>query len=76
MNERIVFIAFRYALGRMTYVVSEVVDYLLNNWNDISIEYQEKIIKEINEAFETNNYGHSIDKDQWEKILKQYKNGR
>ncbi len=35
-NEDITFYAFRYALGRMTYAVKDVTEYLIENWDKIS----------------------------------------
>ena len=44
--------AFRYALGSMTYVVSEVVDDILTNWDGISDKAKELFVKEIKECRE------------------------
>lgn len=44
--------SFRYALGRMTYVVGEVSGWLVDNWEDLNPEPKEIIAKELAEAFQ------------------------
>lgn len=62
--------AFRYALGRRTYVVSAVVDEIINNWNNISIFDKQRFRKEILEYLELNgNLGHECDKQEWLRII-------
>lgn len=62
--------AFRYALGRRTYVVSAVVDEIINNWNEISIHDKERFRKEILEYLELNGeLGHECDKQEWFRII-------
>lgn len=51
-DDSIVFYAFRYALGRKTYAVNHVVDFLIENWNLLSGTVQETIQREIREAIE------------------------
>jgi len=77
MNDRefdvLLFCAFRYALGRKTYIVSDVVDLI--------IKYKEKlnagsifiIKKEINKAIEQNQAGMSCDVYEWNKVLEALK---
>ena len=57
--------AFRYALGRRTYIVSSVVEELILNWDyleDLDKLFFKREIKE-------NNNLSNIDKEQWYKIL-------
>ena len=61
-HEAIMFYAFRYALGRMTYATSDVRSYLENNWNELNINTRKLIHKEIKEAI--NN-----DVASWKKLL-------
>lgn len=68
-NEEILFYAFRYALGRSTYAVSDVVEVITNNWNKLSYSSQYLIHKEIKVAIERNEYGMEMDKLQWERVL-------
>lgn len=67
-NEDIAFYAFRYALGRMTYAVKDVVDYLIENWNNVSIKNKELIIKEIDIAIKEGKAGMDCDVKQWQKL--------
>ena len=62
--------SFRYALGRQTYIVPEVVENILANWQILSQNTKEKIKEEIAEAIKNNSIGHDIDKQQWLKIIK------
>ena len=65
--------AFRYALGRRTYVVSHVVDEILNNWEELSKSFKERTVKEIIEYkkdYET--LGDSCDESDWMKIVNKF----
>jgi len=61
--------SFRYALGRKTYIVSEVVENILKNWASLSLKFKIKIKEEIQEAIKNNNAGSDIDIQEWKKIL-------
>ena len=61
--------SFRYALGRQTYIVSEVVENILKNWEFLSLKFKTKIKEEIQEAIKNNNAGSDIDIEQWNMIL-------
>lgn len=61
--------AFRYCLGRKTYIVSHCVDYLRKHWDQIPINTKALICKEIEKAFETKSYGMEMDKKEWQRIL-------
>ena len=69
MNDDIVFYAFRYALGRKTYAVGIVVDYILGNWDLLKPATKGLIQAEIEEAIEKGNAGMEIDVKEWTKIL-------
>jgi len=70
VNKRILLsCAFRYALGRQSYVVGSIVDTLKENWNDLSKEQKKLYHKEINEAIDKGNIGMVMDKNKWEEIL-------
>lgn len=64
--------AFRYALGRKTYIVSIVVEDILRNWNNLNVNTRELIADEIREARLENRLGMRMDVDQWEKILRKH----
>lgn len=70
LHEDILFMAFRYALGRRTYVVQDIVETLIDKWDEISLHYKKLIVKEINDAIETDNIGDEFDKAEWERILR------
>lgn len=69
VNEEMVMYAFRYALGRNTYAVSTVSDYLIQFWHRFKPHTREQIIKEIEEAIERNEAGMSYDVVRWKSIL-------
>jgi hypothetical protein len=62
--------AFRYALGRRTYVVGTLVDILKSNWGNIPKSRREMFKKEIREAIKYNMCGSKYDIEEWEEILK------
>ena len=62
--------AFRYALGRATYIVPYVVDFILRNWDELDMSDRDLIAKEILEARSQNNIGPDCDRKEWDRILK------
>ena len=69
VKDNIVIYAFRYCLGRHTYAVPEMCDWLVNNWITISAMSQDLIRKEISEAIKRNEAGMSCDVKQWQRVL-------
>ena len=69
VDNDIIFYAFRYALGRMTYVVQEVSDYLVNNWEEIEPDTRSQIQQDIKEAMVQGKAGWDIDQKIWQKVL-------
>ncbi len=61
--------AFRYCLGRKTYIVSACVDWLLQYWNEIDDQTKKLILEEIEEAIEKGCAGDRCDIDCWERVL-------
>lgn len=63
--------AFRYALGRRTYAVEEVVSYIIKYWDFTRAETKNQIKSEIIE-FKQNygNLGDHCDEEQWNRILR------
>ena len=58
--------AFRYALGRRTYIVRTVTDFIRNYWPIIAKPQLQIIIKEIEEAQRENRLGNKdIDEPEW-----------
>lgn len=62
--------AFRYALGRKTYVVSDTVNLILREWERLG-HLQDMICKEIQEAIDAGRSGMEMDVAQWCRILAQ-----
>lgn len=52
LNEDFVIYAVKYAVGRMTYVVSWIVEELENIWSTLSTHTKDSIVNYIKEAFE------------------------
>ena len=70
IDEDILFYAFRYALGRSTYAVADVVLAILCNWKDLSGDCKQLVKKEILEYRERNGLcGMQMDDDEWQKVL-------
>ncbi len=69
VNEEMVMYSFRYALGRKTYAVSTVSDYLIENWHRFKDHTKEQMIKEIEEAIKRGEAGMECDVDSWKRIL-------
>ena len=63
--------SFRYALGRRSYIVSEVVENILSNWQNLSEKMKINIKNEIDEAVAHNNFGEQMDLDLWNKIKRE-----
>ena len=68
-DTNIIFYAFRYALGRKTGAVSEVVMYILNHWRQIPEKYKQQMKDEINHAINMGIAGMVCDIAEWNKIL-------
>jgi len=61
--------AFRYALGRRTYIVDIIANEVKNNWDELP-EYMRTLVhKEINEAISGGYIGDDCDRESWEAIL-------
>lgn len=61
--------AFRYALGRRTYIVGVIAEQLIQNWKDISPNTQNLIVNEIAEAIYENRAGSEIDVQEWLQVI-------
>ena len=66
--ESFVICAFRYALGRQTYVVSEVVEWLQYNFQFLSDFHKSLIKKETQEAIDMGIIS-DIDLPLWKRVL-------
>jgi hypothetical protein len=68
-TENMIMYAFRYSLGRRTGAVSEVVDYIKENWHKLEPFTQDQMKHEIEDAIRMDNAGDQCDIDQWRSIL-------
>jgi hypothetical protein len=70
-DERLVLIcAFRYALGRMTYVVGTVVDLIRNNWHVLDDGTKDLFVREIHDHKRVfGNIGMDFDERAWMSIV-------
>lgn len=68
--DEITFYAFRYALGRMTYAVQTVTDYIADHINEVSEQSRLLMIEEITEAEARNGLGMACDKERWVALRK------
>lgn len=72
VNEDILFCAFRYALGRKTYIVKEVVDSIINNWDKLDKGLKKIFTVEIRQAIKKEQAGMYIDVLQWKRIINKF----
>ena len=70
----IAFYAFRYALGRMTYAVDDVVTILISLKDELNARTKHKICDEIKQAIKMNDVGHKCDEQSWNRLLKEFSN--
>ena len=69
-DDRLILVcAFRYALGRQTYVVDYVASCLQKHWHELSKGDRSLIIREIGEAIERGQAGHDCDVRQWRALI-------
>jgi len=67
--DKVLFFSFRYALGRMTYVVGDVCDLLIKYKDKLSDFHKDLIKKEITLALRDDKAGMEWDRAQWEILL-------
>ena len=64
--------AFRYVLGRRSYIVRVISDILIKHKDKLSEQAIHVIKRDILHAFEVNNYGMDMDKKVWEEVLSEF----
>lgn len=69
--DTLLFLSFRYALGRKTYIVDQVADLLIKYRDKLHINSIRQIKTEIAYAIETNDAGMDCDVDSWNKVSRQ-----
>lgn len=62
--------AVRYALGRMSYIVSWTVDETIRVWCDMAENTRQVIERDVRRAKDEGVVGMSIDGEQWDRLLK------
>lgn len=78
-NQIMVTAAVRYCIGRKTYIVSDCVEWVLDNWDNFTESTQGIIRKDIETELVRDNYarlngdtflplGHDCDRAQWERL--------
>lgn len=72
MDSDMLFYAFRYCLGRMTYSVSTTVDEILRVWDDIPAGDRQRMRNEAKRALDAGQGGMQMDRDQWQRIIDRY----
>lgn len=70
MNDDILFFAFRYVLGRMSYSVKIVTDEILHSAEHIRPKLRKVMMKEIDEAYRENRLGMDMDAERWHRVRK------
>ena len=60
--------AFRYALGRKTYISKVISELLIKHKDKLSLSSRAVILRDIKRAFDTDNYGMEMDADVWLKL--------
>lgn len=70
VSENYIMWGFRYALGRRTGAVGDVVATLKRSWIDLEPTTQEQIVSEIETAIQQDRAGWSCDVDKWKEIIK------
>lgn len=61
--------AFRYALGRRSYIVSEVIEWIEKYWDEIAVQTKKIIIEEVEQAVMLSCAGDECDQKSWEMFL-------
>jgi hypothetical protein len=73
-DHTILICAFRYALGRRTYVVGVIVEEIHRLWNSLSENDCELIVREILEHKKKfGNLGHECDEKEWMSVVDRHK---
>ena len=83
-DDLMVLAAVRYCMGRMTYIVGDCVDWLIDEWDNISPSMQRIIQRDIEDEFRRDDearqrgeshrpLGMDIDRASWEKVRRLWK---
>ena len=72
VQENIIMWAFRYALGRRTGAVQDVIDCLDKNWNQLKQFTRDQIKIEIKIAIDRDEAGSQCDVKNWKRVLEDF----
>jgi hypothetical protein len=61
--------AFRYSLGRMSYITGTTADWLIKYWYLMPTQWRMQIHEDIIAAISRGDAGNKCDIDQWERVL-------
>lgn len=80
LPDRMIHQSFRYCFGRQTYVVSEFVEWAIENWKSIPKEEKDIIVRDLDnnlqyakDTFSYSRFGAKIDFEQWKKLIDHYR---
>ncbi len=59
----------RYVLGRSSYAVGDMIDWLRAHWTDLSTNTQRTIQSDIQRRLRADDLGHEMDVQNWQKVL-------
>ena len=68
-TKQIFILAFRYALGRTSYVTHDISNLIILNWENFRPDERARFKKEISEAINANRAGMDIDVKSWKSIM-------
>lgn len=69
VREEILFCAFRYAIGRKTYIVWLVADSIKRSWKFLSDNFKNELSAEISQALNDEKAGDDCDQTCWRELL-------
>ena len=74
-DELVAIAAFRYALGRRTYIVSAICEFLISQKDNLADWAKRSVVKEIKTAIDESRAGDEVvDVPEWQKVIKAFEN--
>lgn len=65
--------AFRYALGRMSYAVGDVVDALIEHKAQLRPDWKTQIVRDVISAINEGRAGHDADIEKWRSVVEAFR---
>jgi hypothetical protein len=72
IEDQMIWMAMRYALGRRTYAASEAVQYIKAHWDAIDMRIHAGMVRDIRRAMKERDTGDRCDHWQWQSLLDLY----